>query len=110
MTATVFGEKKTSSGWLRLEWNFFLLFLLVVACIFLCVGSAPEGGRIQRVHYVPDVESVFSRHRFDIAVVAHHPIMEILENRDGCGMTLFHVTDDHVAADQLIESKHRNDG
>ena len=31
-----------------------------------------------------------------------------LENRDGFRMAMFHVADDHVTADQLIESKHRS--
>jgi hypothetical protein len=34
--------------------------------------------------------------------------MELFENWDGFRVALFHVTDDHVPADQLIESKHTN--
>src|SRR4051812_22409366 len=106
MTATFLGEKKTSSGWLRFVLVLFLLVLLVVACIFVGVRQASERGGIERLHHVADIEAVLSRYGFDIAVVAHRPVMQIFKDGNSCGMTLFHVPDDHVAANQLIESKH----
>src|SRR3954451_11930470 len=105
MTATVLGEKNTSSGCFRLRLSFFLAGLLG-ACIFgICLLS--ERGLIQGFHYVQRIEPVLASDGFDIAVIAGGAITESFKNRDGFRMTLFHVTNDHVTADQLIEAKHR---
>src|ERR1017187_8168483 len=104
MTATVFGEKNTSSGCFRLRLTFFFPALLI-ACIFgVCLCS--ERGLIQRLDHVQRIETVLARNRFDIAVVAGRAITEFFKYGYGFRMTLFHVPDDHVTADQLIESKH----
>jgi len=65
-----------------------------------------ERGSIQGLDHVQNVESVLARHSLDIAVVARGTKVQLLEYGDGFRVTLFHVTDDRVAADQLIESKH----
>src|SRR5262245_10881262 len=69
-----------------------------------------EGSLVESVDYVRCVQSVLARYRLDVAVVTYVAKMQLLEDFDGFGMTLFHVPDDHVAADQLIESKHRVSG
>ena len=51
-------------------------------------------------------ESVFARDGFDIAIVAGGSKAELFKYGNGFRMTLFHIPDDHVTADQLIESKH----
>ena len=66
-----------------------------------------ERGLVQRRHHVQHVETILTRHRFDGAIVARGAELQLLEYRDGRRMTLFHVPDDRVAADQLIESKHK---
>src|ERR1035441_3087895 len=106
MTATVFGEKNTSSGCcVRLRFSFFFP-ALPVTCIFgVCLWS--ERGLIEGLDNVQRIESVLARNRFDIAVVARWAIAELFEYGNGFRMTLLHITDDHVTADQLIESKHR---
>src|ERR1039457_1205297 len=104
MTATVFGEKNTSSGRFRLRLNYFLAGLLLVSIFGVCLWS--ERGLIQRLDHVQQIESVLARNRFDIAVVARRAIAEFFKYGNGFRMTLFHITDDHVTADQLIESKH----
>src|SRR4030095_14018134 len=104
MTATVFGEKNTSSGCFRLRFSLFLAGLLG-ACIFgICLWS--ERGLIQRFDYVQRIEPVLTGDGFDIAIIAGGAKAKSFKYRDGFRMTLFHVTDDHVTADQLIESKH----
>ena len=70
------------------------------------LSDGRERGLVERIHQVPRLQPVLARYGFDVAVVAHMAELELLEYRDGFGMTLFHVTDDHVRADQLIESKH----
>jgi hypothetical protein len=104
MTATVFGEKNTSSGCFRLRFSVFLEGLLG-ACIFgICLWS--ERGLIEGLDYVQRIEPVLACDGFDIAIIAGGAITESVKYGDGFRMTLFHVTDDHVTADQLIESKH----
>jgi hypothetical protein len=61
---------------------------------------------IEGLDNVQDIESVLSGYGLNIAVVARRPEAQFLKYGDSFRMTLFHVTDDHVAADQLIESKH----
>src|ERR1039457_7045099 len=104
MTATVFGEKNTSSGCFRLRLTFFFPALLITCIFGICLWS--ERGLIQGLDNVQRIESVLARHRFDIAVVAGRAKTEFFKHGNGFRMTLFHVPDDHVTADQLIESKH----
>ena len=75
--------------------------------MFVALRLRPEGGAIEGVHHVGNVQAVLARHRLDSAVVATVAEMEVIEDGCGCRVALFHVTNDHVAADQLIESEHR---
>src|SRR6266851_569549 len=100
MTATVFGEKNTSSGCFRLRFEFFLAGLLVTCIFGFCLWS--ERGLIQGFDYVQRIEPILARNGFDVAVIAGGAITEFFKYGDGCRMTLLHITDDHVTADQLI--------
>src|SRR5271163_2252753 len=62
---------------------------------------------IQGRDHVQHVEPILTRDGFDSAVVARTAEVQLLEYREGLRVTLLHVTDDRVTADQLIESKHR---
>src|SRR5690348_2768896 len=66
-----------------------------------------ERSVVQGVQNVRKREAILARHGPDVAIITNRVKPEPLENGNGVGMTLFHVTDDHVAADQLIESEHR---
>jgi hypothetical protein len=104
MTATVLGEKNTSNGCLRLRLSFFLAGLMI-ACIFgICLWA--ERGLVEGLYNVQRVESVLARNRLDIAVIAGCAKAKMLKYGKSFRMTLLHITDDHVTADQLIESKH----
>src|SRR5690348_4458845 len=70
-------------------------------------GLGSEGGLVERGQHVRNIQAILARHRSDVAIVAHRVKTELFKNRNGFGVTLLHVTDDHVAADQLIESEHR---
>ena len=52
------------------------------------------------------LKAVLACHGLDIAVVATGAETQLLEDRYGFRMRLFDVADDHVVADELIESKH----
>src|SRR5581483_2475582 len=51
---------------------------------------------------------IFARYRLNITIVAGWAKVELFKNRNGVRIKLFHVADDRVTADQLIESKHRS--
>src|SRR5580765_783223 len=108
MTATDFGEKNTSSGRCRLRFTFFFPGLLVASTFGLLVWIHAERGLVQGLDAVGCLQSVFAGHRFNIAVIAGHAVMEGFKDRYGFRMTLLDIADDHVTADQLIESKHRH--
>src|SRR6185436_10641458 len=74
--------------------------------MFFGIRFRPEGGLIQGIQNVPDVQPVLARYCFDVAVVTNRPEMELFKDFRSLGMLLFHIPDDRVAADQLIESKH----
>ena len=74
--------------------------------IVLVFSVWSEGGLVEGIQDVGSFESVLAGDRFDIAIVAGVAEAKGFKNREGFGMALFHVPDDHVAADQLIESKH----
>src|SRR5690348_7821001 len=103
-TATLFGEKNTSSAcvlcrtWLRGG---------LVSCMILRFRLRSERRVVQRAQYVREIQAILPRHRSDVAIITDRVKPESLKYGDGFRMTLFHVTDDHVAADQLIESEHR---
>jgi hypothetical protein len=67
-----------------------------------------ERGLVKGIDYVADVDSVLASHRFNVAIVADRPVMESFKDGYGFRMTLFDITDDHVTADKLIESKHNS--
>src|SRR5579871_1730979 len=104
-TATLLGEKKTSNAFVGLPWTGLRVGLVI--CMFprFCLWS--ERGFIERIQNVRKGQAVPARHCTDVTIITNRVKPEPLENRNGVGMTLFHVTDDHVAADQLIESEHR---
>lgn len=78
-----------------------------MACMLIGFRPWSERCLVQGLDYVLDLESVLARHGFYIAVVACGSIVQLLEDLNGFGVTLLHIPDDHVTADQLIESKHR---
>ena len=67
-----------------------------------------ERGRIQSVDESWNFQAILARDCSDIAVVADRVKTKLLEDRNGFGILLFYVTNDHVAADQFIESEHRH--
>jgi hypothetical protein len=74
--------------------------------MFFGVRLGSKRGLIQGIHHVSGIQAVFARYGFDVAIVAGSSKVQSVKDIDGFGVTLFHVPDDHVAADQLIESKH----
>src|SRR5579871_2764400 len=104
-TATLLGEKNTSSAFAVLPWTGLRVGLVI--CMFPRFRLRSERGVIQRIQNVRNAQAILARHGSDITIIADRVKPEPLENGNGVGMTLFHVTDDHVAADQLIESEHR---
>ncbi len=94
-----------SSG--RLPWCRDLLREGGVPCM-VAVRLCPERGLVERLDHVQDVQPVFPGNGFNTAIVARSAEMQPVENGDGRrGSACFTSRDDRVAADQLIESKHR---
>src|ERR1017187_20887 len=105
MTATVFGEKKTSSGWFPLRCSFFLDGF--VACMTFGIRLGPERGLVESLHHVQGIDSILARNCFDIAVVACRTNTELLENGDSLRIATLHIANNHIPADQLVEAKHK---
>jgi len=74
--------------------------------MFFAVRIGSEGGLIEGIDHILDIQSVFARYRFDVAVVARASKVKFFENIGSFGVKLFDIPDNHVAADQTIESKH----
>src|ERR1035438_9164135 len=104
MTATVLGEKNTSSGCvpslmaLRAGLLSSIIFMFAVWQLF-AIGVGAEGGPVEGCHDVLAGNAVFARYGFDIAVVTTGAESEFLEDRYGFRVGLFDVADDHVVAD-----------
>ncbi len=72
----------------------------------LCIRLWSEDRLIQGIQDILHPLSVFASYCFDVAIVANVPKMQAVKNLNGFGMLLLHIPDDHVTADQSIESKH----
>ena len=75
--------------------------------MFFGIFPGSERCLVQRVDHVADVQPVFSGYGFDCAVVTRTSKAELLEKFHSLGVLLLHIPDYHVAANQVIESKHR---
>jgi hypothetical protein len=79
---------------------------LLIIWTFALLGPRAECGIIQSFQNVRKVQTNSAGCRCNIAIIADRAKAELLEQRDGRRVTLFHVADRHVRANQLIESKH----
>ena len=70
------------------------------------IGVGTEGGLVEGGDHVQAGDAIFAGHGFDIAIVATGTEAQFFEYGNGFRVRLFHVADDHVTADQLIESEH----
>src|ERR1035441_752804 len=75
MTATVLGEKNTSSGCFRLRVNFFFPGLLITDIFGICLWA--ERPAIEGLDYVQRIKSVLTRNSFYIAIVGGGAIAKI---------------------------------
>ena len=101
-----FGGKENVKRLLPLRRGFFLRGVIDRLHDLRYPPSARTRPALRASSTSSEFNSILARHGFDVAVVAGRAKTELLENRDGFRMTLFHVANDHIPADQLIESKH----
>jgi len=86
ITATVLGEKKTSSGWLPQDCRF--LREVLGTGMVLRIRLWSERRLVQGVQHVMEFEAVLADHGLDVAIVAGAVKSEPFENRERFRMTL----------------------
>jgi hypothetical protein len=72
----------------------------------IVLRTGAKRGLVERLDDIEYVQSIFPGYGFDGAIIARTAEVQLFEYRNGFWVTLFDISDDCVAADQLVESEH----